>query len=523
MEDRVRFSYVPFEGDGTGSPLGSWTFPKDTRLQPGGSEHLPTQYTNSLPTYANIPTTTMAAYIQDDWRLAHGLTLNLGVRYDLQLGSFNEDIPELLGKIEDKLGRDGSFPVDPSVVAQPKRDARRPQQLRPARRHRVGSGQQWRHEHPRRIRAVLRQHADAAELRRADLAAGASRSSSHSPAFPDPSGGQVARIVPLDRRRRTSPSCRTRRSIRTRTVQRRRVNRIIDAEIAAYADCHVREPLLGSRHGRNQPADSGHDQAKLYPQFVRVSFWQPTADNTYKALLLKVEKRMTHHYQSLVSYTLAKARTTTSSTARRTSYGYYKVQRSGTADRRHRLVASGIRRPAGRHAGVGRSAISDRACRSARRARCDLNNDGYTGDLPAGVLPGSGCRSTEPGRRSTRSGQRAALTPVTQVDCPGFANVDMRFSKFFRMRRHARRVHRAAVQHLRSRELRDAEQQHRRRQRRQRPPAVRTEHVAARQHQRAVAAGGVRRALCSSNAVDRFELRRRRVVRRLARSATMRS
>ena len=25
-----------------------------------------------------------------------------------------------------------------------------------------------------------------------------------------------------------------------------------------------------------------------FPQFVRVQFWQPTADNTYKALLLKV-------------------------------------------------------------------------------------------------------------------------------------------------------------------------------------------------------------------------------------------
>ena len=114
------FSYVPFEGDGTGSPLGSWTFPKDTVYNPADPSTFPTQYTNSLPTYANIPTTTMAAYIQDDWRLAHNITLNLGVRYDLQIGSFNEDIPELLGKIDDKLGRGGSFPVDPSVVAQPK-------------------------------------------------------------------------------------------------------------------------------------------------------------------------------------------------------------------------------------------------------------------------------------------------------------------------------------------------------------------------------------------------------------------
>ena len=54
--------------------------------------------------------------------------------------------------------------------------------------------------------------------------------------------------------------------------------------------------------------DSGHDGTKLYPQFGRVSFWQPTADNTYRALLVKVEKRMTHHYQFLTSYTCSEAK-----------------------------------------------------------------------------------------------------------------------------------------------------------------------------------------------------------------------
>ena len=49
-----------------------------------------------------------------------GLTFNLGLRYDLQVGSFNEDIPDLLGKIQAKLGRNGSFPVDPSVIKQPR-------------------------------------------------------------------------------------------------------------------------------------------------------------------------------------------------------------------------------------------------------------------------------------------------------------------------------------------------------------------------------------------------------------------
>src|SRR5262252_6135121 len=114
------FSHIPFEGDLTNSPLGAWTMPKDAEYNVNDPSTYPTQYTNSLPTYANIPVSVYAAYLQDDWQATAGLTFNLGLRYDLQRGSFNEDIPALLASIEDKLGRGGSFPVDVSVVQQPK-------------------------------------------------------------------------------------------------------------------------------------------------------------------------------------------------------------------------------------------------------------------------------------------------------------------------------------------------------------------------------------------------------------------
>src|SRR5439155_6585952 len=95
------FSYVPFEGDNTQSPLGSWTFPKDALYDPNDRTTWPTQYTNSLPTYADIPIKVFAGYLQDDWQATQGLTFNLGLRYDLQVGSFNEDLPGLLAKIQD--------------------------------------------------------------------------------------------------------------------------------------------------------------------------------------------------------------------------------------------------------------------------------------------------------------------------------------------------------------------------------------------------------------------------------------
>ena len=63
----------------------------------------------------------------------------------------------------------------------------------------------------------------------------------------------------------------------------------------------------------------------------------------------------------------------------------------------------------------------------------DLNADGYAVDLPAGVEPFSGCRGLDVQAlnafRQTRN-----LPAVSEVACPGFANVDLRLSKSFQFR-----------------------------------------------------------------------------------------
>ena len=108
-------------------------------------------------------------------------------------------------------------------------------------------------------------------------------------------------------------------------------------------------------------------------------------------------------------------------------YGFYEIERYGAADRRHRLVTSGIVQLPAR---VQLSAIAD--FRSSLRfnptSSLDLNGDGYTGDLPGGVLPGSDCRdmSLDPVNTFRRA---RGLTEVMTVDCPGFANLDLRLSK----------------------------------------------------------------------------------------------
>lgn len=423
------FSYVPFEGDATGTPLGVWTFPKDAPYDPNDRTTWPTRYQNTLPTYANIPVKIYAGYIQDDWQPSTGLTFNLGLRYDRQIGSFNEDVPDLLAKIQAKLGRDGTFPYDTSVIAQPRTSRGDRNNFGP----RVGVA--W----DPGARGVTNVHAayglfydnmrtlqNFGELtwpqgKPIDIV---------NPSYPDPYGGRSREAFLSS----TAPTI-TVGSNGQVNMYAHQVNvgasRLIARDLAVTAD-FTTVNRYGDRDTVEINLPDQTTRVRPYPQFVRVNFWQPTADNFYKALLVKVEKRMARRHQFLVSYTLSKADDDNFIGTRVDVYGYSKVRRAGAADRRHRLVASGIAQlPFDAQVSVigdFRSSLPF----TPSSTLGDLNNDTLTGDLPPGVLPGSGCRELNLDAINTLRRSRN-LTPVTTVDCPGFANVDVRFSKFFRV------------------------------------------------------------------------------------------
>ncbi|MEO7273414.1 MAG: TonB-dependent receptor [Vicinamibacterales bacterium] len=422
------FSYIPFEGDGTGSPLGSWSFSADRPYNAADPTTFPTQYTNSLPTYANIPTSTMAAYVQDDWRVRSDLTLNLGLRYDLQKGSFNENVPELLGKIQDKLGRNGTFPVDPSVIPQPNSGRGDFNNFGP----RIGlawapgrSGYTNIHTAFGMFYDNMRTLQNFGELTWPQ----AQQIIIRNPNFADPLNGQ-SRSAFLS----TAPPNISVMSNDTVNPYAHQFNlgidRMLTRAIAASVDFSVVD-RYSDRDTVDLNLPDRVSGVRPYPQFGRVSFWQATSDNTYRALLVKVEKRMTSHYQFLTSYTMSWAKDDAFTSALADVYGFSKLERYGTADRRHRLVVSGIVQLPGQ---TQVSAIADfrSSLPFSPTSGLDLNADGYTGDLPAGVLPGSGCRSLNlDAINAFRSGRN--LTAASTVDCPGFANVDLRASKFFKL------------------------------------------------------------------------------------------
>jgi hypothetical protein len=381
--------------------------------------------------------TVYAGYLQDDWQVSDGLTFNLGLRYDLQLGSFNENVPDLLGKIQDKLGRDGVFPFDVSVFPQPRATRGDRNNFGP----RAGVAWDPASNGVMNIHAAyglfydnMRTLQNFGELTWPQ----AKTITIQSPSFPDPFGGRSREAFLSN----TPPTVTVGSNGQVNMYAHQLnvgVNRMLTRDLALTADVST-VYRYGDRDSVEINIPGQTTRQRPYPPFVRVNFWQPTADNSYKALLLKVDKRMSNHYQTLLSYTLSKADDNSFTSALADRYGFTKVERPGVADRRHRLVASGI---VGLPYEMQVSAIGD--FRSSLpfgpvTSGLDLNNDTLfgtaiaTSDLPPGVIPNSGCRSLDLDAINAFRTARN-LTRVSQVDCPGFTNIDLRFSKFFRFGR----------------------------------------------------------------------------------------
>jgi hypothetical protein len=420
------FNYITFQSDNLGSPLGSWTFPKDVPYDANDRTTWPTQYSNSLPTYGDIPVTHMSAYVQDDFQIGKRLTLNLGLRYDVQRGAFNEDVQGLLNRIGDKLGPQfASYPL-----AIPFLD---------------GSGSRGDHNNfgPRvgfawdpfgngrtNVHAGYGMFYDNMRTLQnfGELTWPQAQSIVISnPSFPDPFQGKSREQFIVA----TPPNIAVYANDTVNPYAQQLnagVTHMLTKNIAVTADVtNVFRYSDRVTVDLNLPDQT--TKVKPYPQFARVSYGQPTADNTYKALLVKVEKRMANRYQFLASYTLAKAQDTALTNGYQTPYGYTLDTTPGVADRRQRLVVSGIvQLPFDAQL----SAIADfrSSLPFGPSTSLDLNGDGYTGDLPTGVARMSGCRSLNlDAVNSFRTGR--GLAAVNSVDCPGFSNVDLRASKFF--------------------------------------------------------------------------------------------
>ncbi len=425
------FSHIPFAGDNTNNYNGTWSMPKDAPYDPNDQSTWPTQYNQALPTYANIPVNTYAFYVQDDWELVDRLTFNVGVRYDRQIGSYNEEVPELLRTIGEKLGPTfAQFPIPVPFIDTSHRGDRNNFGPR--------AGFAWDPSTDGRMNIHGGYGMFYDNIRTltnfGELTWPQARSIVISrPAFPDPLQGR-----PRDAFLSTAPpniSIMDNDFVSAYAHQFNvGVTRQVTRDLAVTADfTSVWRSSDRDTVDINLPDRT--TRVKPYPQLGRVTRFQSSADNRYRALLLKVDKRFSRRYSALVSYTLSVAKDRPVSNDRADVYGYARQEGYASADRRHRLVASGIvQLPAGMQA----SAILDLRTSLPFNpgSSLDINNDGYTGDVPPGVAWRSGCRDLNIEAINTfRRGRGLGLVSGDGIACPGWSNLDVRFSKFFRLPR----------------------------------------------------------------------------------------
>jgi hypothetical protein len=91
-------NYIPFIDATASNVQGTYTFATDQPFNPFSAASLaaltnPILFTASVPPIAtSAPTWELGFFASDEWRVRPGLTVNLGVRYDRELGSFDEGI-----------------------------------------------------------------------------------------------------------------------------------------------------------------------------------------------------------------------------------------------------------------------------------------------------------------------------------------------------------------------------------------------------------------------------------------------
>ncbi len=424
------FSYVPFQEDNLGSPLGNWTFPLDLPYDPNNPKTFPTQYTQSLPTYANLPSKYYALYVQDDWEPTGGLTFNLGLRYDRQLGAYGDYLTNdqtLTGQL---IGPQAvTYPlaipfIDTSTRGNGKNFGPR-------------LGVAWDPAHDGRMNIHAGWGIYYDNMRTLQLGGEitwpqAQQIIISKPSYPDPLNGN-SRTAFLS----TAPPNITVMANDLRSPYSKSFSAGITRELTRSVGLTTDFTFV-NRYGDTNTVNINEPNqvtgVRPYPQFGRVSQLQAVGNSTYRALFVKLDKRLSNHWSALLSYTLADARDQPVANDLASVYGFAREDGYSLADRRHVLRASGtLQLPYN----MQLSAILD--LRSSQpfnpATTVDINKDGFAIDVPNGVGFRSGCRDMD---LSAVNAYRATfgLSPVASVACPGYQDIDLRFSKSFPFQGH---------------------------------------------------------------------------------------
>ncbi|HEY3162099.1 MAG TPA: carboxypeptidase regulatory-like domain-containing protein [Vicinamibacterales bacterium] len=394
---------------------GAWTFSTDQPFNPNDPASIaaltnPILFTaNAPPVYRDTKNSWFSTYVQDEWKPLSSLTLNLGVRYDLFYDSWNQQMdlsrfPRPLPFINpftrgdhNNVGPRAGFAWDlrgdgESVV-------------------RGGAGKYFRNpafgtpfggEQTNLLQASIR---------------------ISNPSYPDPYGGRS----PLAFASTTPPNI-TIVDDRLQTPETNTYNAGFSQQLTTNLAVHVDSIYTKTTKDIEAVNINTPDPAtrlRPLPEWGRIVQTQSIGSSTYRALMVRLDKRYADRFLYLVSYTLSK------------TYGYpiagtitdaanpaLDIGPAGT-DRRHMLVSSGsLMAPGGVQVGAVWTLRSKMPFGAV--AGLDLNGDGSVTDY----VPGTSRNRFDLALvNAWRAQNRLGPIGASQFDSNRYTSLDVRVSK----------------------------------------------------------------------------------------------
>jgi Carboxypeptidase regulatory-like domain len=421
------YSYMPYQEENTGNILGSYSFTDDQYFNPDDPTSLANlkgaqTFTASIPPInTKHPTKYYVGFVQDDWKVHANVTVNLGLRYERLYGSANEDLDPSIFPIpipyidvsvrgdKNNWGPRAGFAWDvagtgDTVV-------------------RGGWGTYYGHV---RILGNLNEFRN---YQRYTI-------NITNPAYPDPYQGRD----PLSFVTSAPANIAV---VANDYVQpySNQFNAGVSHHLGGDYAVHVDAVYTHTNHDRKTLDINPRDpmsRLRPNPTFARVDRNESTAELKYRAIYVKVDKRFSHRWQYLVSYTYTNSEDNAPGARYLDPFDLALDWGPSNGERRHALVASGsVLLPWDVTLGAVWQLRSQLPWSAT--AGIDLNGDSFNTDLVPGTTRNAGSRtlSLDAVNRWRAQNGRAAISE-SQIDSSRINIADMRVSKAIRFSPDAR-------------------------------------------------------------------------------------
>jgi hypothetical protein len=431
------YQNLTLKEDAQGNAVGTWQFATDQFFDydnPAVRANLrdAIQFEAQFPPLVrHQPHDYYQAYIQDDWRIRSNITLNLGLRYEIETKIWAEDrdnntfYPRPLPFV-DFASRGDTNNWSPRLgMAWDVRDNGQTVV-------RLAAGRQYN---------VIMNGVPQGEL-------GAMRQNSiiiRNPSYPDPYGGRSPEsfvstappnITIMSDFAADNPYPDTAWENPYSDMYTVGASQELGADLALHADgVYIKSDKFNAANQINERPFPGGPLP--YPQWGRISQIQAIGWQDYRALLMRLEKRFSNNHQYTVSYTLARqVDNSFGNTSTGTINNVYRPELDegyGNADRRHGLVASGaFLAPGDITIGAVWTMRTERPFTASAGVDLDGNR---TNDYVPGTKKGDGNRMDMGEFLGLVNAHRATrnLRPIeaSQIDSDKYNRMDLRVSKAF--------------------------------------------------------------------------------------------